>query len=132
MKVGRASWFARCLSLTLTLGLTIVPVLLAADAQPVVGNWEGTLEPGAQPKKRILVHITADQDGSLHGTIDYPNENSSGIAITAITYKELSLHFESSQIQSFYDGLMNKEGSEFRGTWKQGGAGLTLVLTRIP
>ena len=47
----------------------------------------------------------------------------SGIAITAITYKEPRLHFENSQIKSFYDGLINKEGSEFKGTWKRGSAG---------
>lgn len=132
MKVSRASWFARCLGLILTLGWTAVPLLTATDAQPVVGNWEGILDPGAQAKKRILIHITADQDGSLHGTIDYPDENASGIAITAITYKDLTLHFESSQIQSSYDGHMNKNNSEFNGKWQGGGAGLNLVLTRTP
>ena len=75
MKKSCASRFALCLGLIVTLGLTIMPVLTAADAQPVVGNWEGTLDLGAQTK-------------SLHGIIDYPDENASGIAITAITYKE--------------------------------------------
>ncbi len=59
------------------LGLRIVPTLtMAADAQPVVGVWEGTLDPGDQPKKRILVHISAATDGSLSGTIDYPDQDS--------------------------------------------------------
>jgi hypothetical protein len=131
MKESRRLWFALCLGLVLMLGLAIVPALTAADAQPIVGNWEGTLDPGAQPKKRILMHITADQDGSLRGTIDYPDENASGILITAITYKELTLHLESTQIQSSYEGTMNKDNSEIKGTWKQGGAGLNLILTRI-
>jgi hypothetical protein len=132
MKKPHALWFALCLGLTLMLGLGIVPALAAADTQPIVGNWEGTLDPGAQPKKRILVHISAALDGSLSGTIDYPDENTSGLLITAITYKDFTLHLESSQIQSSYDGTMSKDNAEIKGTWKQGGAGLNLVLKRTP
>ena len=132
MKKPQASWIALCLGLTLMLGLGIVPALtMAADTPPIVGNWEGTLDPGAQPKKRIVVHITASQDGSLSGTIDYPDQDTSGILITAITYKEPILHFESNGIGS-YDGTMNKDNSEITGTWKQGGAGLNLILKRAP
>ncbi len=133
MKKLRPSSFALCLGLTLILGLRIVPgIATAADVQPIVGDWEGTLNPGAQPKKRILVHISAEQDGSLSGTIDYPDENTSGIKLTAITYRELTLHLESSQVQGSYDGTMNKDNSEIKGTWKQGGTGLNLVLKRTP
>ena len=70
----------------------------------------------AQPKKQIVVHIAVAQDGTLSGTIDYPDQDSSGILITAISYKESILHFESNQ--GFYDGTVNKDGSEITGTWK--------------
>src|SRR5450759_736980 len=80
--------FGLCVGFMLILVLGIVPTMMAADPSPIVGNWEGTLDPGAQPKKRIVVHITAAQDGSLSGTIDYPDESASGALITAITYKE--------------------------------------------
>ena len=132
MKKPRVSSFVLCVGLTLMLGLGIVPTLaMAADTQPIVANWEGTLDPGAQPKKRIVVHITASQDGSLSGTIDYPDQDTSGILITAITYKESTLHFESSSIQGSYDGTMNTDNSEINGTWKQGGP-LNLILKRTP
>jgi hypothetical protein len=68
-------------------------------------TWS-TLDPGAQPKKRILVHISAAQDRTLSGTIDYPDQDTSGIVITAITYKEPALHFESSSSLGFYDGTI--------------------------
>jgi hypothetical protein len=133
MKEHRASSFGVCLGLTLMLGLSIVPALaVAADAPPIVGDWGGTLDPGAQPKKRILVHISAAQDGTLSGMIDYPDQDISGIRITAITYKEPTLHFESSSSLGSYDGTMNKDNSEITGTWKQGGATLSLVLKRTP
>src|SRR5450432_1470138 len=119
---------ALCSGLALILGLGMVPALRAADPSPIVGNWEGTLDPGGQPKKRIVVHISAAQDGTLNGTIDYPDQDTSGILITGITYKEPALHFESNGIPGFYDGTMNKENSQITGTWKQGVAGLSLIL----
>jgi uncharacterized protein len=123
--------FGLCVGFALILVLGIVPTIMAADP-PIVGNWEGTLDPGAQPKKRVVVHITAAQDGSLNGTIDYPDESSSGALITAITYKEPALHFESTSGQVSYDGTMNKENSEIAGTWKQGTATLSLTLKKTP
>ena len=131
MKRHQAS-FGLCISFVLTLGLGIVPTMMAAEPSPIVGNWEGTLDPGAQPKKRIVVHIAASQDGSLSGTIDYPDESASGALITAINYKEPALHFESNSGQISYDGTMNKENSEIVGTWKQGASPLRLTLKKTP
>jgi hypothetical protein len=116
----------------LVLGLVVPAVMMAAEASPIVGNWEGTLDPGAQPKKRLVVHISASQDGSLSGTIDYPDQNISGILITAITYKESTLHFESSASQTSYDGVSNKDNSDITGTWKEVGTGVNLILKRTP
>lgn len=122
-----------CLGLTPLLILKVAPSpVMAADARPIIGDWEGTLDPGAQPKKRILVHISAAQDGTLNGTIDYPDQNTSGITITAITYKEPLLHFESNAALCVYDGTMSKDASAISGTWKEGGKGLDLILKRTP
>lgn len=131
MKKPGVSWFVLCVGFALTLALSMNSTIArAADARPIAGDWEGTLDPGAQPKKRVVVHISAAQDGSLSGTIDYPDQDTSGILITAITYKEPALHFESNPNLSVYDGTVNKDNSEITGTWKQGGSGLNLVLKR--
>jgi len=115
------------------LGCSTIPVVpVAAATQTIVGDWEGTLDPGAQPKKRIVVHISASQDGSLSGTIDYPDQNISGILITAITYKESTLHFESSSSQTSYNGSSNKDNSEITGNWKEASGGVNLMLKRTP
>ena len=121
-----------CLGLILLIGWAVPAITLAEDTLPIVGNWEGTLDPGAQPKKRLLVHISSAQDGTLSGTIDYPDQGTSGILITAITYKEPSLHFESNQVQGLYDGTMSKDKSEITGSWKEAGASLNLILKRTP
>jgi hypothetical protein len=133
MKEPRASSFAFCLGLTLTFALSIVPALtMAQDTPPIVADWEGTLNPGAQAKKRIVVHISAAQDGSLSGTIDYPDQDTSGIEITAITYRKSTLHFESTPSLTVYDGTMNQDNSRITGTLKQAGENLNLVLKRTP
>jgi hypothetical protein len=132
MKMLRGARFALCLGLAM-LGLSLAPApTLAADPRPVIGDWEGTLDPGAQPKKRIVVHISAAQDGSLNGTIDYPDQDTSGIQMTAITYKESALHFESSPSLTVYDGTMKPNNASIVGTLKQAGASLNLVLKRTP
>jgi hypothetical protein len=126
------AWFGIGVCFVLILGLPVVPTMMAADPSPIVGNWEGTLDPGARPKKRIVVHITAASDGSLSGTIDYPDESASGAQITAINYNAPVLHFENTSGQVAYDGTMNKENSEIAGTWKQGAAPLNLTLKKTP
>ena len=131
MKKHRMLWFQLCLGLALMLASALAPVLtMAADPPRIVGTWEGVWDPGAQPKKHIVVHISAEQDGSLSGTIDYPDQDVSGIPITAITYKAHNLHFESTPNLSSYDGTLNKEDSEIVGTWKQGGTPVSLTLKR--
>jgi hypothetical protein len=131
MKKIRILWVALSVGLVLALAFRVVPAhATTVDLQPIVGVWEGTIDPGAQSKKRIVVHISESQDGSLGGTIDYPDQETSGILITAITYKDLTLHVESGSIQCSYDGVLNGANSEIKGTWKEGGGGLVLVLKR--
>jgi hypothetical protein len=127
MQKYRASSFRLFFALMLALG--ILPTLaLAQNRTGIVGDWEGTLDPGAQAKKRIVVHISAAQDGSLSGTVDYPDENVSGVLITAITYKDHALHFEVNSIPASYDGTMDEAHTQITGTWKP--TGLSLVLKR--
>lgn len=133
MKKSRASSFTLYSGLTLAIALSLVPALARAqDAPPVVGDWNGTLNPGGQPKKHIIVHISAAQDGSLSGTIDYPDQNTSGTPITAITFQNSALHFESTPSLTIYDGTMNQDKSSISGTMKQSGVSMDLVLKKNP
>lgn len=132
MKQLRHSSFGLYLGLALMLAGSNVPPLVAQDAPPVVGEWTGTLDPGGQPKKHVVVHISAEQDGSLRGTIDYPDQDVSGVLITVITYSKSTLHFESTPGLCAYDGIMDKDSARITGVWKQGGTSLDLVLKRTP
>ena len=131
MKTLRLS-FVCCFGLMLMLGLGSTPALLAAETPAIVGNWVGTLDPGGQPKKKIVVHVSADQDGTLTGTIDFPDQQTSGIQLTVITYKAGALHFESTGLPGSYDGTMTKENSQIAGTLTQSATPLALVLKKTP
>lgn len=131
MGTHRASQFGIGLGLVFALGMACAPAPLRASDPPIIGDWEGTLDPGAQAKQRVVVHISQSQDGTLSGTIDFPDQDTSGIVITAITYKDPALHLESQSIFASYDGAMNKDNSEISGNWKKGGASVTLVLKRL-
>ncbi|MGC2730661.1 MAG: hypothetical protein WA254_15825, partial [Candidatus Sulfotelmatobacter sp.] len=111
MKHLRHPSFALYLGLAFMLATSIVPRITAQDAPPVVGEWTGTLNPGGQPKKHVVLHISAEQDGSLRGTIDYPDQDVSGVQITAITYRKSALHFESTPGLCAYDGTLDKDSS---------------------
>jgi len=109
--------------------LTAAAWSLAANAPSVAGDWQGTLDAGGNTLT-VVVHISQDKDGKLSGAIDSPDQGASGIAITAITYKEPNLHFAVDSIGGSYDGKMNKENSQIAGNWKQGGGSLPLTLKR--
>ncbi|HLY63058.1 MAG TPA: hypothetical protein VKV95_20110 [Terriglobia bacterium] len=129
MKKLLISGFGIGFVLLLVSGMVYGPnALNAADQSPIVGDWEGTLDPGAQPKQRVVVHISQSMDGVLSGTIDYPDQSTSGIALTAITFKEPALHFECQPALLVYDGTMNKDHSEISGNWNKGGTSVPLTF----
>jgi len=78
----------------------------------------------------VVVHISESGDGVLSGTIDYPDQGTSGNKLTAITYEEPALHFECQPALVVYDGTMNKDHSVISGNWKSGGGSVSLVLKR--
>ena len=54
--------------------MTSPVITVAADATSIIGDWGGTLDPGAQPKKRLVVHIAASAGLDRKGRI-FPSAN---------------------------------------------------------
>jgi len=115
--------------LALMLLTLIVLASKAAAAPGIAGDWEGTIDAGGTTL-HVVLHVVQDKDGKLSVAIDSPDQGASGIAITAITYKEPDLHFEVESISGSYDGKMNKENSQITGDWKQGGGTIALAFKR--
>jgi hypothetical protein len=76
------------------------------------------------------VHISQATDGKLNGSLDSPDQGSTGTAIDSVIYTEPDLHFAIELFGSTFDGKMNHDDSEITGEWKQSGRSLPLVFKR--
>jgi fermentation-respiration switch protein FrsA (DUF1100 family) len=101
-----------------------------ALAQDVTGDWQGTLKVGAI-ELRLIVHITKGDDGTLKATMDSIDQGAKGIPISSISAKDSKLTFTSEAIHGSYEGEVNKEATEIKGTFTQG-TPHPLDLARLP
>src|SRR5262249_6292651 len=78
---------------------------------------------------RVAVHITADPDGQLKGTLDSLDQGARGIPITAIVVSGRGLTFTVPAVGGSFTGTLSDDGNTIDGSWTQG-ASLPLVLAR--
>jgi hypothetical protein len=122
LRIGFLAVLVTVIASTLLLGATTAPSVSAA-----IGDWEGRIETGSG-SLRVILHISQVPDGKLTGSLDSPDQSTSGIAIDTVTYKEPDLHFAIETIAGSFDGKMNHDNSEITGEWKQSGRSLPLVF----
>jgi len=103
--------------------------VLAARAQDITGDWQGTLKPAPGAELHLLLHISKANDGSLQGSLDSLDQSAMGIPISSMTFRNGTLTFASDAIQGKYEGKMNADGSAVDGTWTQS-APMPLAWTR--
>jgi pimeloyl-ACP methyl ester carboxylesterase len=89
-------------------------------AEPVEGDWIGTLKPGMGVELRLIVHIKAEA-GKLTGTMDSIDQGAKGIPIDSITFSDGKLVFTMNAIQGKYEGTFDAEKKRIAGTWTQAG-----------
>jgi pimeloyl-ACP methyl ester carboxylesterase len=95
----------------------------------VLGDWQGTLVIGENRLRLVLKVIDAGA-GQLKATMDSLDQNANNLQVDTITFREGLLHFEMKELSIIYDGTLNKEGTEFVGTFKQGSGALPLIFKR--
>jgi len=115
---------------------TLIPIavlaattILAARAQDITGDWQGTLKPAPVVELHLLLHISKANDGTLKASMDSLDQGAMGIAISTIAFKDSTLTFTSAEIDGSYQGKLNADVSLIEGTWTQG-ASFPLKLTR--
>jgi uncharacterized protein (TIGR03435 family) len=112
--------------------LTLWMIALAAlpgstlQAQNITGNWQGTLQAGAQ-KVRIVFKIALEND-KLQATLRTVDQPSPPIA-TTITRDGSIVKMTIPSINGTYEGKLSGDGNSIAGTWTQG-AQLALNLAR--
>src|ERR1700689_1474849 len=112
----------------LTLWMMALAALLgsALEAQDITGNWQGTLQAGAQ-KVRIVFKIALENE-KLQATLRTVDQPSPPIA-TTITRDGSTVKMTIPGANANYEGKLSGDGSSIAGTWTQG-APVALNLTR--
>lgn len=100
-----------------------------APPSDIDGAWMGTLDLGAL-KLRMVFHITNTADG-LTATADSPDQNATGLPVTAVTRDGTSLKLEMKQIGGVFDGKISEDHTSVTGTWSQRGNSVPLVLKLV-
>ena len=100
----------------------------AARAQNIVGDWQGTLDTG-QVQLRLALHITKGDDGGYKATLDSVDQGANGIPVSSVVLKGSKLNLTVDAVNGTYEGDVNADASEIKGTWSQGQA-LPLNFTR--
>jgi pimeloyl-ACP methyl ester carboxylesterase len=98
--------------------LAVIGLACTASAQNVVGDWQGTLHAGPTDL-RLVLHITKADDGSLKATLDSIDQGANGIPVKSVSLKDSKLNMDIEAVHGTYEGTVNSDASEIKGTWTQ-------------
>jgi uncharacterized protein len=118
------------------LSMKLMPAIIVLSFQPLcqaqspaVGDWQGSLTIG-EALYHIVWHISAAADGSLAATIDNTDLGAQGIPAKSMTIKDgvvkqtvdtqVQVNGETVPVQGTFQGTIDKDATEVKGTWTQG------------
>ncbi|WP_079702322.1 alpha/beta hydrolase family protein [Daejeonella lutea] len=104
----------------------LLVVTFTTLAQPISGQWSGTLNAGAM-KLKVVFHITKTESG-YSSTMDSPDQGAMKIPVTATTFEAPNLKLEISKLQIEYKGVLKND--TLSGTFIQSGMPIPLTLTK--
>jgi hypothetical protein len=92
----------------------------------IAGDWQGTF---GEKKLRLVVRLTASDDGAWIATLYSIDQSIQPIPIDAVALEGRSLKFAVNAIRGTYEGTISPDGDSIAGTWIQGKS-LPLELQR--
>jgi len=101
-------------------------VTFSSYAQDIKGDWNGALNVNGT-YLRIVFHV-AKTDKEYKVTMDSPDQNSSGIEVTSVSFNSQNVKFEISNIGMVYEATLS--GNQITGKWMQSGRTFDLVLSK--
>jgi dipeptidyl aminopeptidase/acylaminoacyl peptidase len=97
-----------------------------AQGKGLDGSWRGTLVTGAT-NLRLLLTVTKSDTDVYSGEFESVDQKAT-IRLDTVTLKAHAVRFESVSAGFVFDGVLNKEGTELAGTFKQGGQAIPLTF----
>jgi len=105
------------------------PARIPAIGRDLEGIWNGIVE-GSRSQLHLVLTMTNQPDGSASATIVNVDEGRLKIPVSAITRTDASVTLDLEAISGSYTGVMNKEGTELVGTFRQGERTAPLTFRR--
>jgi len=108
------------------LSLILVPTsLIAQDAAPFIGTWNGALSVAGQDLE-IIIEISLDEANSIQGNIDVPAQGATDIPLGEFDLegKKISFKIVHPDVQGdpTFNGELDETGKKIAGEFSQGGA----------
>lgn len=101
---------------------------LSAQTKDIAGIWEGKLNVGIE--LRIVFHFSKNDDGSLKGTMDSPDQNVKDIPCNKVTVTADSVIAEVKLINGVYRAAITND-STLTGLWLQGAGSFALTVKHV-
>lgn len=104
-------------------------VTMAARAQAIEGDWEGTIKI-SEVELRLVLHVKKDDKGGLKATLDSIDQGAMGLPVTSISFSDGALKFVMDNLQASYEGKLDAARNVISGVLTQGGGSLPLEFAR--
>ena len=105
--------------------LLVHPSLIAQDAKPFEGTWNGALSVMGQ-ELEIVIELSLDEEKNIQGNIDVPAQGAVDIPLGEFNLdgKKISFKIVHPQVQGdpTFNGELDETGKKIAGEFSQGGA----------
>jgi hypothetical protein len=107
---------------------TIVLMLMTCIiyGQDITGQWKGALSIQGN-QIRVIFHVKKT-NSQYEAILDSPDQNASGVKVTATEFSYPNIKFEISGLDAVYEGILS--GKNISGKWVQSGTALFLALVK--
>jgi pimeloyl-ACP methyl ester carboxylesterase len=79
---------------------------------------------------RLVFHIGKAADGTLTAKLDSPDQGARGLKVSSVSLDKTTMVLEMKDLLGKYEGKLNAEGTEAKGTWTQAGMSLPLNMRK--
>jgi len=108
---------------------TAALLLLQSANTGLDGRWEGAISAGPA-KLRVVLDISKASDGIYLGTLTSVDQGNVKIPIDQIQMTGDSVRLEVRSVRGIFEGTINSDKTQLKGTWTQGGPTIPLEFAR--
>ncbi len=106
------------------------PAGTEVPTKSIAGAWQGTLKVG-DVSIRLVLNLTEKTPGKWTGGLDAPDSGRKGVPIDEVTIKDDFIDLKLRSVPATFAGKLNKQWSEAKGTWTQGGQSFNMTFRRL-